>query len=97
MRAVCKVRSILSAAPWAPNHGKTEPWRFVVFGGPQKDLLLNATLKWHTDQSASFWESAYITPKGKPEFKGGAAFEKYYTEEVGESRSTSQQAQHIKP
>jgi nitroreductase len=25
------VREILVNATWAPNHGQTEPWRFVVF------------------------------------------------------------------
>ena len=25
------IRELLEAANWAPTHGKTEPWRFVVF------------------------------------------------------------------
>ena len=53
-----------------------------MFGGASKDLLLKATLDWHLAQSMSFWESAYLTPKGTPEFKSGAAFAKHYTEEV---------------
>ena len=27
---------ILEAANWAPTHGKTEPWRFVVFSGAER-------------------------------------------------------------
>jgi nitroreductase len=30
---------ILAAANWAPSHGLTEPWRFVVFGPDQKDAF----------------------------------------------------------
>ena len=29
------IERALGAANWAPTHGKTEPWRFVVFHGPQ--------------------------------------------------------------
>lgn len=28
-----QVKAILHLADWAPTHGKTEPWRFVVFAG----------------------------------------------------------------
>ena len=28
------IMQILENATWAPNHGQTEPWRFVVF--PEK-------------------------------------------------------------
>jgi nitroreductase len=32
---------VLEAANWAPTHGHTEPWRFVVFTGVKKhDLLI---------------------------------------------------------
>jgi nitroreductase len=31
------VKEILSAANWAPTHGHTEPWRFVVFSPETKD------------------------------------------------------------
>jgi nitroreductase len=31
---------MLEAANWAPTHGHTEPWRFVVFGGEKKIQLL---------------------------------------------------------
>jgi nitroreductase len=28
-----QVRQLLELADWAPTHGKTEPWRFFVYGG----------------------------------------------------------------
>ncbi len=28
-----QIRSLLELANWAPTHGRTEPWRFVVFSG----------------------------------------------------------------
>ncbi len=35
------VWEILKSANWAPTHGFTEPWRFVVFAGDKKTELLN--------------------------------------------------------
>lgn len=32
---------MLEAANWAPTHGHTEPWRFVVFAGNKKIQLLD--------------------------------------------------------
>ncbi|KAI9916039.1 hypothetical protein PsorP6_007199 [Peronosclerospora sorghi] len=31
---------MLESANWAPTHGRTEPWRFVVFDSPEKRLEL---------------------------------------------------------
>ena len=53
-----------------------------MFGGQQKDRLLQATLDWHLAQPPSFWQGAYLTPKGIPEFSDGESFAKYYSEEV---------------
>lgn len=36
------VRRMLEAANWAPSHGKTEPWRFVVFSGDSRRALAEA-------------------------------------------------------
>lgn len=33
------VESLLEAANWAPSHGQTEPWRFVVFAGEARERL----------------------------------------------------------
>lgn len=35
------VWKVLRSANWAPTHGNTEPWRFTVFAGDSKQLLLN--------------------------------------------------------
>lgn len=36
------VEELLKSGTWAPNHGKTEPWRFTVFMGEQTKLLADA-------------------------------------------------------
>jgi nitroreductase len=36
------VEQLLEAANWAPSHGKTEPWRFVVLSGSARALLGDA-------------------------------------------------------
>jgi len=77
-----QVRALLGAAPWAPNHGKTQPWRFVVFGGAAIEKLLDATLAWHLQQPPDFWKTAFIH-KGQPEFADGAAFAAYYEKAAG--------------
>ena len=33
------IEEMLENANWAPNHGKTEPWRFKVYSGPGRQLL----------------------------------------------------------
>jgi nitroreductase len=39
------LRSILEAANWAPTHGMTEPWRFIVFTGEARKALVEAVLE----------------------------------------------------
>jgi nitroreductase len=34
-----KIQRLLENANWAPNHKKTEPWRFIVFQGENKQKL----------------------------------------------------------
>jgi len=34
-----KIQRLLENANWAPNHKKTEPWRFIVFQGESKQKL----------------------------------------------------------
>lgn len=56
MRHVCCLRErapacrsvleqLLDAANWAPTHGRTEPWKFVVLGRAQQEELLDLTMK----------------------------------------------------
>ena len=30
------IRDLLELANWAPTHGRTEPWRFIVYEGDAK-------------------------------------------------------------
>ena len=39
------IARLLEAANWAPSHGHTEPWRFVVFTGPARRKLGDAILR----------------------------------------------------
>jgi nitroreductase len=43
------IEQMLRAANWAPSHGHTEPWRFVVFTGDQRRALCEAVLGTMTD------------------------------------------------
>lgn len=36
------VGQLLEAANWAPSHGKTEPWRFVVYSGDARQIIGDA-------------------------------------------------------
>jgi nitroreductase len=36
------VEQLLEAANWAPSHGKTEPWRFVVYSGAARQIIGDA-------------------------------------------------------
>ncbi|MGH7541727.1 MAG: nitroreductase family protein [Gemmatimonadota bacterium] len=36
------VARMLEAGNWAPSHGKTEPWRFVVFSGEAREVVGDA-------------------------------------------------------
>ena len=47
------VNELLSLADWAPTHGRTEPWRFFVYGGAalKQFGLAHADLYWqHTSE-----------------------------------------------
>ena len=39
------VEQLLDAANWAPTHGKTEPWKFVVLGRDKQEEMCDLTLK----------------------------------------------------
>lgn len=36
------IAQLLEAANWAPSHGKTEPWRFVVYSGAARRIVGDA-------------------------------------------------------
>jgi nitroreductase len=63
------VKEMLEAANWAPNHGLTEPWRFVVYQGEKVSEFgqLHANIyKEHTD-AAQFLQKKYDTLLHKPD------------------------------
>lgn len=39
------LQAMLDAANWAPTHGKTEPWRFVVMGKQASSEMLELSAK----------------------------------------------------
>lgn len=48
-----QVKKLLQLADWAPNHGKTEPWRFIVYTGKALESFgkAHADLYWaHTPE-----------------------------------------------
>ena len=48
-RACCmsreEVERMLEAANWAPTHGRTEPWRYIVLGQEGMQAFANITLE----------------------------------------------------
>lgn len=59
------LNDILDAAHWAPSHGQTEPWRFLVFTGESRGRL------------GEIWAQAYKTDA---EAKGNFSQEAYDTQ-----------------
>ena len=40
-----QVNQLLEASNWAPTHGKTEPWRYVVIGREHMQEMLDLTIR----------------------------------------------------
>lgn len=40
------IERLIAAATWAPNHRRTEPWRFHVLAGAGRDALADAIASW---------------------------------------------------
>lgn len=63
------IEQILENANWAPNHGKTEPWRFVVFTGEgikklaefQANFYKKNTIEGEFDEAK--YEKLLLTPQ----------------------------------
>ena len=61
------VREILVNATWAPNHGKTEPWRFVVFTGEGRQKLAAFQSELYKASSGEkFKEATYENLRANP-------------------------------
>ena len=42
---------ILENANWAPNHRKTEPWRFIIFSGDARRALSDYLVQYYLDRT----------------------------------------------
>lgn len=63
------IEQMLENANWAPTHGKTEPWRFVVFSGEgiRRFADLQAEVyKVHAESNDSFDEKKFEKLRTKP-------------------------------
>lgn len=63
------IEQMLSNANWAPNHKKTEPWRFTVFTGKGLEQLGQfqaATYKKVSEARQNFNETTFETLMNKP-------------------------------
>src|SRR5206468_9918032 len=59
--------NILENATWAPNHGQTEPWRFVVFSGEGRKKLANFQSELYKESSGErFKEATYQNLQSNP-------------------------------
>ena len=64
------IERMLEAANWAPTHGMTEPWRFIVFSGKegvQQFGLLHANLYKQETPEEQFLQKKYDTLLHKPD------------------------------
>ncbi|TWR25363.1 nitroreductase [Mucilaginibacter achroorhodeus] len=53
------IASIIELADWAPNHGNTEPWRFIIFEEPAHYSKQHAELYKAANPGESFNETVY--------------------------------------
>src|SRR6476646_5461388 len=61
------IRQILENATWAPNHGHTEPWHFVVFAGKGLEKLAEFQSElYKAEAGENFKEATYTTLKNNP-------------------------------
>jgi nitroreductase len=61
------VRQVIENATWAPNHGHTEPWRFVVFTGEGLQKLAHFQSELYRREAGDhFKEATYNTLQQNP-------------------------------
>jgi nitroreductase len=53
------VAALLELADWAPTHGYTEPWRFVVYENPLEYCAMHANLYRENTSDEEFNENTY--------------------------------------
>ncbi len=54
-----QIKSLLELANWAPTHGFTEPWRFVVYANPPEFCQQHAEMYRQNTGPESFVEAVY--------------------------------------
>ncbi len=54
-----QVQSLLELADWAPTHGFTEPWRFVVYANPPEFCHQHAELYKQSTSAENFDKAVY--------------------------------------
>ena len=54
-----QVQSLLELADWAPTHGFTEPWRFVVYANPPEFCHQHAELYKQNTSAENFDKAVY--------------------------------------
>jgi nitroreductase len=59
---------LLRAAMWAPSHGRTDPWHFVVFATPSaraglRDTTIHLMTKYANNEAAQVAQREFDTPK----------------------------------
>jgi nitroreductase len=54
-----QVHSLLELADWAPTHGFTEPWRFVVYANPPEFCHQHAELYKQSTSAENFDQAVY--------------------------------------
>ena len=62
------IEQVLENANWAPNHKRTEPWRFKVFRGDARIRLADYLADWYRDHTtdADFSEKKHRKTYSKP-------------------------------
>lgn len=61
------IEQILENATWAPNHGRTEPWQFIVFTGDGLKKLADFQSELYKQEAgANFKEATYEKLKTNP-------------------------------
>ncbi len=53
------IAALLELADWAPNHGNTEPWRFIIYENPEEFCQLHAELYQKNTASDNFEQANY--------------------------------------
>ncbi|TKG94528.1 nitroreductase [Puteibacter caeruleilacunae] len=63
------IEQILENANWAPNHKKSEPWRFIIFRGESKSKLAQHILDNHIKD---YKAGVSVNPEKAEKFKANA-------------------------